>query len=140
MDNQKKTNNKFKTQKPIVKNVPLVVTGVTRNNIEYDIDSCKAIMKELQESKCFEKLSVGIDIARKRVVDDDAKGIMTAARLQNYNVEDETIEALFIGKNARCADLIDTGAYVIVPHVRVARGSTEVVTITGFEIVLAMEA
>ena len=132
--------NFIKFQKPVAKIIPIVFTGTTTAGVEYDVESCKTIIKDLQNSGCFDKLSVGIDIARKRVVDEEAKGMMTVARLQKYNVEDETVEALFIGKNVRCADLVDTGAYVIVPRVRVARDSTEVVTIIGFEIVLAMEA
>lgn len=133
-----KKNNKAKGIKPVTKVLSLVVTGKDQKGNEYDVDSCKAIVKDLQDSGCFDKLSVNVTIARNRVVAEDAKGIITLGRLLSYNAETGDIEILLMGKNTEYADFISE--YVIVPRVRVGRNSNEVVTILGFEVVPAMEA
>ena len=134
---QKKTN-KAKGIKPITKVLSLVFTGKDQKGNEYDVDSCKKIVKELQEAECFEKLSVSVTIARSRVVDEGVKGILNFARFQKYDPETGDVEILLIGKNTEYADFVSD--MVIVPRVRVGRNSNEVVSILGFEIVPAMEA
>lgn len=134
---QKKTN-KAKGIKPITKVLSLVFTGKDQKGNDYDVVSCKNIVKELQEAGCFEKLSVSVTIARSRVVDEDAKGMLNFARFQKYDTETGDVEILLMGKNTEYVDFISD--YVIVPRVRVGFKSTEVVSILGFEIVPAMEA
>ena len=134
---QKKTN-KAKGIKPITKVLSLVFTGKDQKGNEYDVDSCKKIVKELQEAECFEKLSVSVTIARSRVVDEGVKGMLNFARIQKYDPETGDVEILLMGKNTEYADFVSD--MVIVPRVRVGRNSNEVVSILGFEIVPAMEA
>ena len=138
MNRTNQKNNKTKGPKPVVMTLPLVFTGKDQKGNEYDVDSCKSIVKDLQEAGCFEKLSVSVNIARSRVVDEDAKGMLNFARFQKYDSETGDVEILLMGKNTSYADFI--AEMVIVPRVRVGRGSTEVVSILGFEIVPAMEA
>ena len=135
--NQKK-NNKARGPKPVVKVLYLVFTGKDQKGNEYDVDSCKSIMNDLNAAGCFEKLSVNVNIARSRVVDEDAKGMLNFGRFQKYDSESGEVEVLLMGKNTEYADFISD--MVIVPRVRIARNSTEVTTILGFEIVPAMEA
>ena len=134
--NQKK-NNKAKV-KPITKVLSLVFTGKDQKGNEYDAESCKTIVKELQEAGCFDKLSVTVNIARSRVIDENIKGMLSLARFQKYDPETGDVEILLMGKNTEYADFVSD--MVIVPRVRVGRNSNEVVSILGFEIVPAMEA
>ena len=134
---QKKTN-KAKGIKPITKVLSLVFTGKDQKGNEYDVNTWKKIVKELQEAGRFEKLSVSVTIARSRVVDEGVKGMLNFARFQKYDAETGDVEILLMGKNTEYADFVSD--MVIVPRVRVGRYSNEVVSILGFEIVPAMEA
>ena len=101
---EQKKNFKAKGFKPIKKVLPLVFTGADQKGNEYDTDSCKTIVKDLQESGCFEKLFVSVNIARSRVVSEDAKGMLNFARFQNYNPETGDVEIILMGKNTEYAD------------------------------------
>lgn len=135
--NQKKNNND-KRVKPIIKVLSLVFTGKDQKGCEYDPESCRDIVKSLQESGCFDKLSVTVTIAKNRVFTEDSKGTMNLGRFLSYNDETGDVELLIMGKNTELVDKLDDS--VIVPRVRVNRNSTEVTSILGFEVVGTMEA
>ena len=136
-ENKKNNKTSNKGPKPVKLELELVVTGRDFKGNEYDPESCKAIVAELQEAGCFDKLSVAVNISRDKIIE-GSKGSMNIGRLQKYNTETEMIELLLIGKNAEHAEIIEH--LVVVPRVRTTYGSTEVVTILGFDLVDPMEA
>lgn len=128
-----KTNNKF-INKPITMVLPLAVSGVDGRGNEYDASSAFNLMSDLQIFDVFTKLSVDVTLAKSVCFnDDEAKGTISVARLQSYNPETNEVSITFFGKNTKYADKI-TSDMVVVPKVRTARDSTEVITIVGFEI------
>lgn len=132
--NFNKNNNK---NKPVLVSLPLVFTGVDKNGRNYDVDSCKKIISDLQDADVFKKLSVSTGIARS-LVEDDAKGTLTIARIQSVDVDTWDVSLMLFGQNTEHADTIKD--FVIVPHVRTGRDSDEVISILRFEIVRAMDA
>lgn len=133
---RKNQNNKPRATKPVVKTLPIVLTGKDQKGNDYDTASCLNIINSLNESGCFDKISIQATIGRNRIVP-DAKGVTNVGRILSIN-EDGYIELLLIGKNVGYADLIDN--MVIIPRILKERNSTKVSTILGFEIVPAMEA
>ena len=130
--------------KPVSVSLPVVFTGLDQKGNTYDVDSCKTIINDLQDSGCFDKLSVSVVIARNRVIDENAKGSLNLARLIKFNKETEEFELLLLGKNTEYADFLNAYSYVIVPRVLTAKAKNDetpsVSSIIGFEIVPAMEA
>lgn len=132
-------NNRPARVKPIQKLIPLVVTGKNQHGYDYDAQSAKDIVAELQSNGTFEKLSVMATIAKKTLFNkEDARGYVDVARIQGYNVETGEVDLLFFGKNTEHANNMDN--MVVVPRVRCGRDTTEVATIMSFEIVPEMDA
>ena len=128
-----KFNNNF--NKPIMKALPLVVTGYDNKGKEYNADSAIAIIQDLQDCGVFTKLSVDVTMAKTICLDNpEAKGVMSIARLQSFDADTMEMTVMLFGKNTSFADKI-TNNMVIVPRVRTGRDSNDVVTILGFEIV-----
>lgn len=137
-NDSKRPNNVNNRPKPVTKTLPIVVTGKDKNGNDYDAESCSRIINELQDAGCFDKLSVNACIAKSLVINAEAKGTLAIARILKVDKETGDVDLLFFGKNAESAELVND--MVIVPRIRTARNSTEVTTITNFEIVPAMEA
>ena len=135
---EQKKFNKSKSFKPVTKTLPLVFIGKDNRGNEYDVDSCRELIADLQNSGCFDKLSVGITIARNLIVNEDAKGVTTVARFLEFDTQTEDVQILVMGKNAAFAEKMDD--MVIIPRVRIEKDSTIVSAILGFELVPAMEA
>lgn len=132
-------NNKPARIKPVLKTLPFIVSGKDQNGNDYDADSALNIVTDLQDNAVFEKLSVMATIAKKVALGkEDARGVMSIARVQAYNVDKGEVDLLFFGKNAELANAVDD--MVVVPRVRLGRNTDEVATILAFEIVNAMEA
>lgn len=132
--NFNKNNNK---NKPVLVSLPLIFTGVDKNGRNYDVDSCKKIISDLQDADVFKKLSVSTGISRS-LIEDDAKGTLTIARIQSVDVDTWDVSLMLFGQNTEHADTIKD--FVIVPHVRTGRDGDEVISILRFEIVRAMDA
>ena len=125
--------------KPVLKTLPFIVSGKDQNGNDYDADSALNIVANLQDNAVFEKLSVMATIAKKVALGkEDARGVMSVARVQAYNVDKGEVDLLFFGKNAEFANIVDD--MVVVPRVRLGRDTDEVSTILAFEIVNAMDA
>ena len=125
--------------KPILKTLPFIVSGKDQKGNDYDADSALNIVTDLQDNAVFEKLSVMATIAKKIALGkEDARGVMSIARVQAYNADKGEVDLLFFGKNAELADVVNE--MVVVPRVRMGRDTDEVATILAFEIVNAMEA
>ena len=121
--------------KPVMKTISVLMTGKVGDR-EYDVDSCKKILTDLQDAGVFSKLSVSVTMAKSICINDpSAKGIMTVARIQSYDEKSNEMSIMFFSKNVQYAELVDD--MVIVPRVRTGRDTTEVSTILGFEIVEA---
>ena len=134
----KKTNNnaKFNNKvKPIFKTFPFVASGMDQNGKEYNPESCKDIMVTLESVNTFGLLSINAMLA-KSYVQENAKGVTAAARIQSYNTETGELELAFFGKNVELVPIVDN--MVVIPHVRTGKNTTDIVTITGFELVPAM--
>ena len=130
-----KNNNNSNFNKPVMKVLPLVVSGVDNKGKEYNAQSAIDIISDLQDNGVFTKLSVDVTMNKAKCLDNpDAKGVMSIARLQSFDVETQEISVMLFGKNTSFADKI-TNSMVIVPRVRTGRDSDDVVTILGFEIV-----
>lgn len=139
--NNKKNNNrsggsKFNNaNKPVMKALPLVVTGLDNKGKEYNVQSAINIIQDLQDCGVFTKLSVDVTMAKTICLDNpEAKGVMSIARLQSFDPDTMEITVMLFGKNTSFADKI-TSNMIIVPRVRTGRDSDDVVTILGFEIV-----
>lgn len=132
-------NNKRTGTKPTVVSLPIVFTGVDKNGRNFDVDSCKQIIVDLQNADVFKKLSVQTQIQRSTVTDDEnAKGVLTIARIQSVDTDTWDASVMLFGKNVEYAEKIKD--FVIVPCVRTGRDSDEVISILRFEIVRAMDA
>lgn len=137
-NNEKKFNKPART-KPVQKALPFIVTGKDQNGNDYDANSALAIVADLQNTGVFEKLSIMATINKKTILNkEDARGIMSVARVQSYNAESGEVDLLFFGKNTEHAAAVDGMA--VVPRVRTERDSNRVATILAFEIVNMMEA
>ena len=132
-------NNKPARTKPVQMNLPFIVTGKEQHGNDYDVNSVNALVADLQSTGTFDKLSVMATVAKKVVLNkEDARGVMSVARIQSYNAENGEIDLLFFGKNAEYAAACSGMA--VVPRVRCERDSKKVATILAFEIVDMMEA
>ena len=127
----------FNKNKPVLVSLPLIFTGVDKNGRNYDVDSCKKIISELQNDEVFKKLSVSAGI-QKHLVEDDAKGTLTIARIQSVDIDTWDVSLMLFNKNTEYADTIKD--FVIIPYVRTGRDDDIVTSILRFEIVLLMDA
>lgn len=133
-NNGKFSNNTDKPRsKPIVKVLKVMRGGIDRVGNEYNTDSLNAILTSLQEADVFTKLSVSVTIAKNLCMGEDAKGVLTVARIQSFDAEHGEMSICFFGKNVEYAEKVND--MVIVPRVRTSRDSKDVSTIFGFEIV-----
>ena len=132
-------NNKPARIKPVLKTLPFIVSGKDQYGNDYNADSALDIVTNLQDNNVFEKLSVMANIAKKIALGkEDARGVMSVARIQAYTVDNGEVDLLFFGKNAEFANVVDN--MVVVPRVRLGRDTDDVATILAFEIVNAMDA
>ena len=131
--NNAKNNNR--PTKPVLKILPVYMSGVIANDREYNIDSCQKILADLQNNGVFSKLSISVTMAKSICVGDvTARGVMSVARIQSYDEKSGEMSIMFFSKNVEYAKLI-TDDMVIIPRVRTGRDSVDVSTILGFEIV-----
>ena len=135
-NNHNKPNNNYNNaNKPVMKVLRFVVSGVDNKGKEYNAQSAVDIMTDLQDKGVFTMLSVDVTMNKAKCLDNpDAKGVMSIARLQSFDPDTQEISVMLFGKNVSFADKI-TNDMVIVPRVRTGRDSDDVVTILGFEIV-----
>ena len=132
-------NNKTASTKPVMKTLPIVFTGKDSHGNDYNTDSAVQILNDLQNAGVFTKLSVYTTMAKKVCFGrDDARGVMSVARIQSFDAESGEMSIMFFAKNIEYAKLVDD--MVIVPRVRTGRDTDQVSTIFGFEIVHPMEA
>ena len=132
-------NNKPARTKPVQMNMPFIVTGKDQYGNDYDADSVNELIADIQSTGTFDKLSIMATVAKKVVLNkEDARGVMSVARIQSYNPENGEIDLLFFGKNAEYAD--KCSGMAVVPRVRCDRDSKKVTTILAFEIINMMEA
>ena len=117
--------------------LPMIFTGVDKNGNEWDVDSCKKIISDLNNSDVFSKISIALGIDRS-LVESDGRGTLSIARLLSVDVETGDASIMFFTKTADYMDLVKD--LVIIPHVRTRKDSTEVNTIFRFEIVRPMDA
>lgn len=136
--NFNKNNNRKNNNSPAFVTLPIVFTGVDKNGREYDVESCKKIIEDLQLSNVFSKLSVSLGIQKSLIEDGDSKGTFTIARIQSVDTETWDASLMLFTANKKYAN--DIKDFVIVPHVRTGRASNEVISILRFEIVQAMDA
>lgn len=134
-NNRRGGNNKPKT---VVKSLPLILSGKDHKGKDYDVESCKQLLNDLQEAGVFNKLSVNVTIAKSLIDSNYDRGIMTIARIQSIDIEEGEIVIMVFGKNAEYANILNDK--VIVPRVRIGRDSNEVTTIFGFEAVNELDA
>ena len=132
-------NNKPVRNKPVLKTLPFVASGKDQHGYDYDAESAEAIVADLQKNGTFTKLSVMATMAKKVAFNkDDARGVLSVARVQSFNSEKGEMDLLFFGKNTEFANNMDN--MVVVPRIRLGRDTDKVETILSFEIVPAMEA
>lgn len=125
--------------KPVTKTIPFITSGKDRFGNDYDVESVSALMADLNTANVFSKLSIPASMSKATCLKkNEIKGVMNIARILSYDVESGNVDLLFFGKNVQFADLMEDVA--LVPHVRTARNSETVETITAFEIVPIMEA
>lgn len=134
-NNRRGGNNKPKT---VIKSLPLILSGKDHKGNDYDVESCKQLLSELQNDGVFNKLSVNVTIAKSIIDSNYDRGIMTIARIQSIDIEEGEIVIMVFGKNAEYANILNDK--VIVPRVRIGRDSNEVTTIFGFEVVNELDA
>ena len=140
MKKETKTANKPAKLKPVKKVVALNISGADAKGNEYDPESVKIIMTELQEAGCFDKLSIPVAIEKKYLngFDESIKGKTNLARLLKYDASTNECEILLIGKNAEHAGIFDSNIS-IVPKVFVPYKTTEVKSILSFDFVIEAE-
>lgn len=129
-------NTKRRVNRPII--LPIVFTGKDKNDREYDIESCKNIIKDLQDNNVFSKLSISLGIQKSLLEDPDSRGTLTIARIQSIDTDIWAVSVIPFTANNKYADALKD--FVVVPHVRIGRDSNEVLSILRFEIVKAMDA
>ena len=133
------TKKKFVKKKPVTTTIPFVVTGNDQYGNEYNADTATALVEELRDNGVFYKLSVMATMTKANLFGkEDAKGNINLARVMDYDSETGDISLLFFGKNVDHAERMEN--MVVVPRVMIARDTTDVTCITGFEVVPAMEA
>ena len=136
-NNFNKANNNFKQPaKPINKTIPLVVTGNIGRGRTFDTNTLRDLLIDLEECKCFEKLSILATMPKSLVFDKaDARGSIGVARVKNYNKTKDEVTVTFFGKNLGYADLVDD-SMVMTVKVHVDRSGV-VDTVLSFDIVSA---
>lgn len=138
MNNNRNNNNprNKQNQKPkvIFKTVDLILSGTDTNGVEYDVESCAAIIDSLQSADVFNKISIYVNAPRNVLtgVETD-KGTISVGKIQSFNYDDGTMSIMLFGKNTQYADKIDN--LVIMPRVRNEKNSTAVASILNFELV-----
>lgn len=133
------TKKKFVKKKPVTTTIPFVVTGNDQYGNEYNADTATALVEELRDNGVFSKLSVMATMTKANLFGkEDAKGNINLARVMDYDSETGDISLLFFGKNVDHAERMEN--MVVVPRVMIARDTSDVTCITGFEVVPAMEA
>lgn len=122
-----------KSNKPVMRSLPMLVSGFDSYGNPYNTVSLYDIMDDLQNAGVFSKLSVAVTISKKLITgDENAKGVMSVARVSSYDKDSSEISITFFGKNTEFADM--TKDMVIVPRVRTGRDTENVSTILAFEI------
>lgn len=126
-------NNDRKPNKPVMRSIPMQVSGVDNYGNTYNPVSLYDIMDDLQNAGVFSKLSVAVTMSKKLIMDDEnAKGVMSVARISSYDKDSSEISITFFGKNTEYADMVKD--MVIIPRVRTGRDTEDVSTILAFEI------
>lgn len=112
----KGSNNNFKQPaKPITKDIPLVVTGNAGHGKTFDTNTLRDLLVKLDESKCFEMLSVLATMPKALVFDKaEARGTIGVARVKGYNKTKDEISVTFFGKNLAYADLVDDSMVITI--------------------------
>ena len=131
-------NMRRRVNRPSFITLPIIFTGKDKNDRDYDIESCKKIIKDLQDSDVFSKLSISLGIQKSLIEDPDSKGTLTIARIGSIDTETWDVSVMPFTASNKYVDVIKD--FVIVPHVRIGRDSNEVLSILRFEIVKAMDA
>lgn len=128
-----KNNADRKPNKPVMRSLPMLVSGIDNYGNSYNTISLYDIMDDLQNAGVFSKLSVTVTMSKKLITgDDNAKGVMSVARVSSYDKDSSEIAITFFGKNTEYADMVKD--MVIIPRVRTGRDTEDVSTILAFEI------
>ena len=112
----KKSNNNFRQPaKPVNKTIPLVVTGNAGRGKTFDTNTLRDLLIDLNESKCFEKLSVLATMPKALVFNkQEARGTIGVARVKGYDKTKDEITVTFFGKNIGYADLVDDSMVITI--------------------------
>lgn len=127
-----------KFNKPVMRTIPFTPPETDCHGNEYDMNSLYEVMDQLQDAGVFSMLSVMATMPKRICLNDEnAKGVMSVARISSYNKETNEISVTFYSKNIEFANLIDN--MIMVPRVRTGRDTDNVSTILGFEITNGIE-
>ena len=136
----KKNNAKKAAPKAIIKSLPVVITGRDSRGNEYDTDSCRDFIIDLQDDVVFSRISISVSMTKARAFGNpDQRGFIDVATIREYDIENDAMSIVFFGGSMKFADLIDDDS-VIIPKVRINKSNGSIMSITGFQIVSAMEA
>lgn len=139
MQNNRNNGKSFnKGPKPVFVTLPFIISGKDFKGNDYDADSCAQIVMKLADNDVFSILNVSATMSKKICFNDDnAKGTISVARIQSFDVDDG-MKLGFFGNNIKYAENLD--GMVIVPRIRAEKGTGKVISINSFEIVPAMDA
>lgn len=133
MKQNNRNNNKFmKKPKNVLKSIPLKFTGLDIKGSPYDIESCKKLIRELQDAGVFTKLSVSAIVKKSLISNETGASSFSIARIQSIDVDSQEVSLMVFSKNTEYADKLD--GLVLVPRVRTGRDTEEVSTIFGFDV------
>lgn len=116
-------------QKSIQIEIPILSTGVTFNKRRFDNDSMIDIIKQLEEKKVFDILSVPVYIS-KSIINPSYKGSLVVGYVNS--ADEKNVTATIKGKYVDIVDGIEDG-HIIARVVTDKEG--KVVTILSFDIV-----
>lgn len=137
--NSNKGNNNFKPAKPITKTIPLVATGDAGHGKQYDTNTLRDLLMDLNECQCFDKLSILATMPKALVFNKpEARGTIGVARVNGYNTAKDEITVTFFGKNLAYADLVDDSMVMTVKVHADRSGAVD--SILSFDIVNANDA
>ena len=119
--------------KPVSRTVRIYTTGEDRYGNKFSYESLISLLTELQEANVFAKLSVSVTTKKSNCTgNENDTGYMSIARVQSFDPVTTDISISFFGKGIEYHTLADY--MVIVPRVRIARGTDKVESILGFEL------
>lgn len=128
-------NNKPATPKVAFKTLDLILSGTDVNQVNYNVESCAAILNDLQNADVFNKISIYVTAPRKLLTNNESdKGTINVGKIQSFNYNEGTMTIMLFGKNVQFANNLDNNRAINV-RVRNEKNSTDVASILNFELV-----